>query len=352
MNKTLQILVATSLVMASGVSFGERVSGAYSGGYVEELPLRSVPPADASGLNARGSLTYSQTELLQQMDMMQQEVQSLRGQLEQYQKLVRTLRDENKTRYLDLDRRISTLTGQVASLEAVPAAPAIDAAALLANPELLNDPGVLSALDQIAQPVAQPNPVAQPAAELAAPVESVTDAAVDTAALMPEAQAVEQSQPVFATEAPALVVPQSPALAGVESITLPEDEKSAYEASRKLIRDRQFPQAAVALRSFISKFPQGEYIGHAWYWLGEVYMVLPDTPAARQSFEHLIANYPDHAKRPDGTYKLAVVHDQLGDPARAREYLAEVKQKYPGSSAAALADSYMGFMGGAEAAAP
>lgn len=344
MSKNLPLLLVASLALASGTVHAERVTGARSGGYVEELPLRSVPPADSSGMNARGSLTYSQTELLQQMDMIQQEVQSLRGQLEQYQRMVQTMREENKTRYLDVDRRLTDLSGQVKKIEAAPAAPAIDAAALLANPELLNDPAVLGALDQMAQPVPATTEDASKDAEK--PVSAASEPAPATAEAPVEEPAVADSA---ATQG---APPQSEVIAGVSAIALPDDEKPAYEACRKLIRDRKFPEAAVALRSFIEKFPQGEYIGHAWYWLGEVYMVLPDPAAAQQSFEYLIGTYPDHSKRPDGTYKLAVVHDQLGDPARAKEYLAEVKEKYPESSAAALADSYLGFMGGSEAAAP
>ncbi|WP_221798336.1 tol-pal system protein YbgF [Oceanobacter mangrovi] len=65
-------------------------------------------------------------EMLMQMDQMQQEIASLREQLEQQGNLIRELRQDSDNRYLDLDRRIvflTTETEQQAVEQAATAAP-------------------------------------------------------------------------------------------------------------------------------------------------------------------------------------------------------------------------------------
>ncbi len=350
--------LAALLLSCSIAASAERVPvvESYPVGQVEELPLTSVPPADKAPIGARGNLSYSQTEMLYQLELMQQEVQNLRGQVEEYLRTVKLLREENRTRYLDLDRRLTEMSKAMSDAGARPATPQIDAAALLANPELLDDPRVLNALDKLAQPAVAGATATSPSAP-APDVSAAAGAAVDSgvARLSPPPVAPSTPEPAPAVTPPVVAPVPTPAgvpgvkavsLEGVQPAALPDGEKAAYDVTRELIRTRKFPEAAVTLQAFIRKFPNGEYTGHAWYWLGEVFMVLPDPVAGRDAFQHLLQHFPGHMKRPDATYKLAVVHDQLGQADKARELLGQVAKEYPGTSAASLAENYLRFMAG------
>ncbi len=302
------------------------------GGAAQELPRGNVPPAQSTPYYGPASRVNPQAELLYQLDLLQQEVQNLRGQLEQYANDITRMRQEGDARYRGLDERMTGMEkniGELGSRPAVQAAPAIDPQMFLENPELLNDPKVLDALDKLAQP-----PAAAAVTEAPAVIPDVAPAAV--AAASGDSAATDVATPPPSTIVQAQAVP------------LPDNEKEAYEFSRELIKRREFSVAAATLQSFISKFPGGEYEGHAWYWLGEVYMVIPDAQAAKAAFNHLLSNFPLHPKEADATYKLAVVHDQLGDPVQARSYFERVIAQYEGTSAASLASNYMRFMRPAE----
>lgn len=121
------------------------------------------------------------------------------------------------------------------------------------------------------------------------------------------------------------------------------DEQQAYQRAFRLTRDREFDAAIQAFRDFLDDYPGGELEGNAWYWLGELYLAIdePDLEGSREAFVQVKERWPDHNKVPDVLYKLGVVYHQLGETAQAREYLQNVREQHPDSSAARLAGSYL-----------
>lgn len=121
------------------------------------------------------------------------------------------------------------------------------------------------------------------------------------------------------------------------------DERRAYEAAFALTRERDFANAIDRFRNVIESFPGGAYEANSWYWLGELYLALPE-PAledSRQAFVQVLERWSDHQKVPDALYKLGVVYHQLGEPEEARRHLQRVRSEYAGSSAARLATGYL-----------
>lgn len=148
------------------------------------------------------------------------------------------------------------------------------------------------------------------------------------------------------------VVPQGKKIdAGVDSSTSSLDEaistaaptleqKKAYQSAYAFIKEKQFEQAIDAMHQFIDKYPEGELAGNAYYWLGEVYLVLPQLEQARQAFTIVIKSFPNHRKVADALFKLGVTYDRMQDPAQSEQYLNQVQASYPESTAAKLAKSY------------
>lgn len=141
--------------------------------------------------------------------------------------------------------------------------------------------------------------------------------------------------PLLLPEGPDDDMPATPAAA--------DDERAAYEHAFRLTRDREFEAAVAAFRDFLEEYSGGDFEGNAWYWLGELYLVIedPDLEASREAFVQVKERWPDHNKVPDVLYKLGVVYHQLGEPGQAREHLETVREEYPDSSAARLAGSYL-----------
>lgn len=117
-------------------------------------------------------------------------------------------------------------------------------------------------------------------------------------------------------------------------------EKIAYQEAYSLIKEKKFDSAVTKLYEFIEKYPSGVLTANAYYWLGEVYLVLPKLEQARQAFSIVVLDYPNHNKAADSLFKLGVAYDRLQNPSESQKYLTEVQKKYPDSTAAKLAKSY------------
>jgi len=119
-------------------------------------------------------------------------------------------------------------------------------------------------------------------------------------------------------------------------------ERDAYTAAFNLTKSKRYTDAIAAFDQMLVTYPNGEFSGNAYYWLGELYLALPE-PAlekSRQSFSQVVNKYPTNPKISDAMYKLGVVYHRLGDRAKAMEYLTRVQSQYPGTAAAKLAQSY------------
>ena len=232
------------------------------------------PTKPVLNVNAANAQMFDLVELLQR------ELQQLRGTVEELNHDLGRLKQDQKQRYLDLDRRIVSLSTQPTLVTQVPVAIATQ---------------VISAASQTPQ----------------------TDDA-STSVLVVDTAAV---QPIKETQAP----------------NDPELEKTAYKAAFGLIRERQYDASIVALLAFVKDFPQGELIANAHYWLGEVYMVQGDASLAAQSFDYVISEFPQHRKIPDALYKAGVAYQNVGNVDKANQLLQRVLMEYPDSSAARLA---------------
>jgi len=115
-------------------------------------------------------------------------------------------------------------------------------------------------------------------------------------------------------------------------------EAEAYEAAYSLVRSQKFDQAIAAFQQFQRNYPAGMYAPNAYYWLGELYLVVqpPDLESSRQAFTMLLSQYPDNGKAPDALYKLGKVQCMKGNREKAKEYLDQVISRYGSTSSSAV----------------
>lgn len=158
---------------------------------------------------------------------------------------------------------------------------------------------------------------------------------------------LDLSEKLASPPAPESAAGPSPATSGAKPVVKdyrppgPEEQK-AYEEIQNLIHEqKKYDQAISRIYEFLDKYPEGDLTVNAYYWLGEVYLVLPQLEQAKQAFTIVATRYADHRKAPDALYKLGVTHDRLGEKDEARRRMQEVIDKYPASSAADLARKYL-----------
>ncbi|HSC76748.1 MAG TPA: tol-pal system protein YbgF [Pseudomonadales bacterium] len=121
-----------------------------------------------------------------------------------------------------------------------------------------------------------------------------------------------------------------------------DDGREEYEAAYSLLKAKDYGGASTAFKAFVGKYPQSDYAGSSWFWLGFVYQTQGDMDAAAKAFSSLIEQFPRHSKADDAKYNLGKIYHQQGKTDQARVLLKEVAAG--SSKSAPLAKSYLESM--------
>lgn len=243
----------------------------------------------------------STVDLLNRIDDLQSEVQSLRGLVEQQAFEIEELKKRGRDQYVDLDSRISRLEGNPAPMTS---APPTEPTAPIAPGQVQNLPDAPTAPGQLAM-----EPPLEPAADPAVPPPPPTPAA-----------ASEPEAPPATTT----MIPQA-------------GEQAAYDTAFDALREGRYAESARRFSAFLEQYPQGELADNATYWLGESYYVTQNYQIALDTFRSLLANYPQSAKTQDAMLKVGYCLYELKQWGAAEAALNDVVARYPGSTVARLA---------------
>ena len=131
-------------------------------------------------------------------------------------------------------------------------------------------------------------------------------------------------------------------------------EQELYNDAYKLVESKRYKEAQVALQDFLWQHPDGKYVANAHYWLGEIYLSewhsdrnnKLSVEKAISSFKSVITKYATHQKAADSLLKLGIIAAEQQDLPAAKQYFNQLKQDYPGSSPAHLADVRLQQLGG------
>ena len=227
------------------------------------------------------------TNLVMQVQELQDEVRNLRGQLEDQERELENLKRRQRDQYLDLDQRLS---------------------------DMRNNQPISSASPQRSSRVATSS--AQDVPEVRAPMESQSSVT-----------SIEQ--------------PQAQSQTAAETVA---EEKAAYDTAFQALKELRYADAAGEFQSFLDRYPTSDYADNAQYWLGESYYVTRNYDIALKSFQDLMDNYPDSPKVADALLKVGYTHYELEQWDSAQAALALVQEKYPDTTLARLAESRLRSM--------
>lgn len=233
-------------------------------------------------------------EVLQQLTRLEAEVRQLRGQVEQLSHENRRLKSQQNDLYVDIDQRMRALESRGTAAS----------------------PGQLSI-----EPVTPPAAIQPGSPSVVAPGAP----AMPTMAVQPTPQPIAPGTPPAAATA---VAPVDPAR-----------EQADYKAAFNLLKVGKYGEAILAFRDFLGKYPAGNYAANAQYWLGEANYVTRQFPVALEEFKKVITQYPESRKLPDAMLKIGYIYYEMKQSEDARRVLTELKQKYPGKTAARLAEN-------------
>ena len=138
------------------------------------------------------------------------------------------------------------------------------------------------------------------------------------------------------TTAPAapVSVPTATAPTALRTTTAPQQQE--YDAAFNLMKQGLYDRAVKAFRAFLVKYPNSGLADNAQYWIAEGNYVLRNYTLALEEFTKVV-NDPQNSKAPDALLKIGYVHYELNAYDKARKTLADVQDRYPGTSVAKLA---------------
>lgn len=256
--------------------------------------------------SGRAPSSDAMLDLLGRVEQLQNEVNGLRGQVEEQTHALDEVKRRQDNIYTDVDERLQKLEGGVSGNPGPSSGSAVEM-----QPQ--------TSESQIAvEPQANEAPISGESRQ-----ESVQPSENGSIA---EEQPKSESTP----EAEEGSAPQTAA-------PIPGDEKQLYQSAYSALKGAQYDQAIVLLKQLANDYPKGEYADNAYYWLGETYKIKRDADASRSAFEQLVNNYPTSPKVPDALLKLGFIELEQNNPDKARELFNTILKKYAGSSAANLA---------------
>lgn len=244
-------------------------------------PLAANQQSIEQRLNRLENILGSQVlmDQSQRLELMQQELQALRGMLESQENQLDLIRQRQRNLYQDIDRRLSDL--EITSGSGGVSASGLPAAGMSGGS----------------------SPIAPPSASVAGSDE------------------VDNELPMTAMVTP-----------GEKS------DKSAYSEAFNTLKAGRYQDAINAFKAFQKDYPQSPYRANAQYWLGEAYSVSRDYKTALKEFQAVVNNHPESNKVEGAMLKIGYTHYEMQDWAAARSALNQVVSKYPGTAVARKAE--------------
>ena len=129
------------------------------------------------------------------------------------------------------------------------------------------------------------------------------------------------------------------AAAPVPAVATPSGEIREYEAAFRLYRSGEYASAVDRFGAFLQTHASSDYADNALFWMGECYFKLGDHEQAVLTFAEVVERYPDGNKVPDALYRqgraMLALGDSSGQPENytpaARQVFERIVAEYPDS---------------------
>lgn len=240
-------------------------------------------------------------DLLDQVERLNAEIKRLRGEIELQAHSLDRLEERQRKWYDEFHRRVQAIEGGTAAEGESP---------LIARS-------------------AESLPEATPPSNVAAPIprDPPTNAAVD----LPEASQPPAPPPGTRESPQHIAAPPS------ADATSP-GETDAYRAAFNLLKTGRYHEAVAGFGNFLGRYPKSPHADNAQYWLAEAHYVAREYKPAIEEYNKLVQNYPESQKLTHALLKIGYSYHELGQLAEARSSLENLRVRYPGTTAAQLAE--------------
>ncbi len=245
-----------------------------------KLELQTGAPS-AAGIS-------DQTPILQRIDLMEQELRRVTGQVERVEFEIRQIVADGTNRIDDLNFRLTELEG--GDIMALPETPALGS--------------------------------------------GETTAAVATAVVRPVVRPRNQAQTPSVVETSLPIETPTQDILGQSNA--PETEGEMFADAMDAYRLGEYRTASEKFAVLLDEHPNGPMASDAAFWRGEALAGQGEWNLAARSYLNSFSGAPQGAKAPEALYRLGVSLGRLGQTEEACLTLAEVGNRYPSVSPAIL----------------
>jgi len=123
----------------------------------------------------------------------------------------------------------------------------------------------------------------------------------------------------------------------IASATVVDSGVEDYRRALGLVQEQRFDEALSALSAFLDVHPNHPYADNALFWRGEIHFLRHAYDRALEDFRTVEKHHPWGNKLPDALYRIGQIHSKRGDDERARAYFDRVREQFPDTAAARLA---------------
>ena len=169
--------------------------------------------------------------------------------------------------------------------------------------------------------------------------------ALDAPLATPETSPQEPQQPL-----PPIAPPTPPAGTVTQpkppAVTPPpagssDTATNLYNAGMNAFSSGQYANAIKAFTDFTKAFPKNKLTSNAHFWRGESYYQLKDYAGAALAYQQVIENFPGSSKFQSAMLKQGMAFHYAGKKDAARLRLNELIKKYPKSPEASRAKTFL-----------
>ncbi|MDM8525344.1 tol-pal system protein YbgF [Desulfococcaceae bacterium HSG8] len=115
-----------------------------------------------------------------------------------------------------------------------------------------------------------------------------------------------------------------------------------YNSAKQAFDQGDFEKARQGFKKLLEKYPTSKWSDNAQFWLGEIYYKGKWYEKAILEYQTVIEKYPDGNKVKAALLKQGFAFFNLGDKANARLILQELIDRYPESHEADIAEQKLG----------
>jgi len=124
------------------------------------------------------------------------------------------------------------------------------------------------------------------------------------------------------------------------SQTLGSAEVDLYNTGLRTFNSRNYKEAIRIFTDVLTRFPSGEYVDNAYFWIGESYFCLGEFASAIKSYERVLS-IKGSSKTDDALFKTGVTYNKMGQQSLAREQFDKLINRYPASEYVERSKKYL-----------